>query len=107
MQKREELRITAAEIELIFKGKVALAYSNILRSYEAALAAMYEYQIIVDEMQKENEKHPMTIEEAGKMFSEEKYRDSLYDAMDNLRKAYDAVAEEKVKKQIKKQLKLV
>ncbi len=107
LQKREELRITAAEIELIFKGKVALAYSNFLRSYEAALAAMYEYQIIVDEMQKENEKHPMTIEEAGKMFSEEKYRDSLYDAVDNLRKAYDAVAEEKVKKQIKKQLKLV
>ena len=107
LRKREELRITAAEIDLIFKGKVALAYSNFLRSYEAALAAMYEYQIIVDEMQKENEKHPMTIEEAGKMFSEEKYRDSLYDAMDNLRKAYDAVAEEKVKKQIKKQFKLV
>ena len=107
LRKREELRITAAEIELIFKGKVALAYNNFLRSYEAALAAMYEYQIIVDEMQKENEKHPMTIEKAGKMFSEEKYRDSLYDAMDNLRKAYDAVAEEKVKKQIKKQLKLV
>ena len=98
LRKREELRITAAEIELIFKGKVALAYNNFLRSYEAALAAMYEYQIIVDEMQKENEKHPMTIEKAGKMFSEEKYRDSLYDAMDNLRKAYDAVAEEKVKK---------
>lgn len=107
LRKREELRITAAEIDLIFKGKVALAYSNFLRSYEAALAAMYEYQIIVDEMQKENEKHPMTIEEAGKMFSEEKYRDSLYDAMDNLRKACDAVAEEKVKKQIKKQFKLV
>lgn len=107
LRKREELRITAAEIDLIFKGKVALAYSNFLKSYEAALVAMYEYQIIVAEMQKENEKHPMTIEEAGKMFSEEKYRDSLYDAMDNLRKAYDAVAEEKVKKQIKKQFKLV
>ena len=107
LRKREELRITAAEIDLIFKGKVALAYSNFLKSYEAALAAMYEYQIIVAEMQKENEKHPMTIEEAGKMFSEEKYRDSLYDAMDNLRKAYDAVAEEKVKKQIKQQFKLV
>lgn len=107
LRKREELRITAAEIDLIFKGKVALAYSNFLRSYEAALAAMYEYQIIVDEMQKENEKHPMTIEKAGEMFSEEKYRDNLYDAMDNLRIAYDAVAEEKVKKQIKKQLKLV
>lgn len=68
---------------------------------------MYEYQIIIDKMQKENEKHPMTTEEAEKMFSEEKYRENLYNALDNLKKAYDAVAEEKVKKQIKKQLKLV
>ena len=85
----------------------ALAYSNFLRNYEAALAVMYEYQIIIDKMQKENEKHPMTTEEAEKMFSEEKYRENLYNALDNLKKAYDAVAEEKVKKQIKKQLKLV
>ena len=49
----------------------------------------------------------MTIEEAEKLFSEEKYRENLYNALDNLKKAYDAVAEEKVKKQIKKQLKLV
>ena len=83
LQKREEIRITAAEIDLIFKGEAALA------------------------MQKENEKHPMTIEEAEKLFSEEKYRENLYNALDNLKKAYDAVAEEKVEKQIKKQLKLV
>lgn len=92
---------------MIFKGEAALAYSNFLRNYEAALAVMYEYQIIIDKMQKEKEKHPMTVEEAEKMFSEEKYRENLYNALDNLKKAYDAVAEEKVEKQIKKQLKLV
>lgn len=53
LRKREEIRITAAEIELIFKGEAALAYSNFLRNYEAALAVMYEYQIIIDKMQKE------------------------------------------------------
>ena len=28
-------------------------------------------------MMKENEKHPMTLEKAGKMFSEENYRNNL------------------------------
>ena len=107
LRKREEIRITAAEIDLIFNGEAASAYSNFLRNYEAALAVMYEYQIIIDKMQKENEKHPMTIEEAEKLFSEEKYRENLYHALENLKKAYDTVAEEKIEKQIKKQLKLV
>ena len=49
LRKREEIRITAAEIELIFKGEAALAYSNFLRNYEAALAVMYEYQIIIED----------------------------------------------------------
>lgn len=95
------------EIELIFKGEVALAYSDFLRTYEAALAVMYQYQIIIDKMRKENEKHPMTIKESEKMFSEKKYRDNLYDALAKLRKAYDAVAQEQVEKQMKKQLKLI
>ena len=107
LRKREEIRITAAEIDLIFNGEAASAYSNFLRNYEVALAVMYEYQIIIDKMQKENEKHPLTIEEAEKLFSEEKYRENLYHALENLKKAYDTVAEEKIEKQIKKQLKLV
>ena len=41
------------------------------------------------------------------MFSEEKYRADLYNALDNLRKAYDAVAQDKVEKQLKKQLSLI
>lgn len=50
LRKREELRNTAMEIELIFKGEAALAYSDFLRTYEAALAVMYQYQIIIDKM---------------------------------------------------------
>ena len=107
LRKREELRNTAMEIELIFKGEAALAYSDFLRSYEVALAVMYQYQIIIDKMRKENEKHPMTIEESEKMFSEKEYRDNLYDALEKLRKAYDAVAQDQVEKQMKKQLKLI
>ena len=49
----------------------------------------------------------MTIEKLEKMFSEKKYRNNLYDALAKLRKAYDAVAQEQVKKQMKKQLNLI
>ena len=84
-----------------------MAYSDFLRTYEVALAVMYQYQIIIEGMRKENEKYPMTTEESEKMFSEKKYRDNLYDTLEKLRKAYDAVAQDQVEKQMKKQLKLI
>ena len=91
---------------MIFKGDVALKYSEFLRAYENALDKMYQYQIIIDKMKKANEENPVTVE-AGKMFSEEKYRADLYNALDNLRKTYDVVAQDKVEKQLKKQLSLI
>ena len=54
LRKREELRNIAMEIELIFKGEAALVYSNFMRTYEAALAVMYQYEIVIDkEMKKQ------------------------------------------------------
>ena len=94
LRKREELRNTAIEIELIFKG-------------EAALAVMYQYEIVIDKMRKEKEQHPMTREELEERFSEEKYRDNLYDALAKLRKAYDAVSQNHIEKEMKKQLRLI
>ena len=107
LRKREELRKLAMEFELIFKGDVALKYSEFLRAYENALYKMYQYQIIIDRMKKANEESPMTVEAAGEIFSEEKYRDSLFNALDNLRKTYDVAAQDKVEKQLKKQLSLI
>ena len=107
LKKREEIRSMAMEFELIFKGNAALLYSNFLRDYEKALAVMYQYQIVIANMEKENSKRPRTSEELSQMFSEEKYRNDLYDAMDKLRESYDAVAQEKVEKQLRKQLALL
>ena len=106
LRRREELRNMAMETELIFKGEVALAYSNFLRAYESALAVMYQYQIVINEIEKENEKRPMTLEETEKIFSEKEYRSRRYDALDKLKEAYDVVTQNKVEKQMKKQLTL-
>lgn len=71
------------------------------------LAVMYQYQIIIKKMEEENGKHPNTSEVLSKMFSEEEYRDRLYDALGKLKASYDAVSQEKNDKQLRKQLTLI
>lgn len=107
LKKREELRSMAMEFELIFKGDIALQYSNFLRDYEKTLAAMYQYQIIIKKINEENSKHPRPLKELSQLFSEKKYRDNLYEALDKLRESYDAVAQEKVEKKLRKQIALI
>lgn len=106
LKKREELRNMAMEFEFIFKGNVASLYGNFLRDYENALAVMYQYEIIIRKMKEENEKYPHTSEVLSKMFSEEEYRDRLYDALGKLKVSYDKVSQEKNDKQLRKQLAL-
>lgn len=107
LKKREELRNMAMEFEFIFKGNVASLYGNFLRDYENALAVMYQYEIIIRRMKEENEKYPHTSEVLSKMFSEEEYRDRLYDALGKLKVSYDTVSQEKNDKQLRKQLALI
>lgn len=107
LKKREELRNMAMEFEFIFKGNVASLYGNFLRDYENALAVMYQYEIIIRKMKEENEKYPHTSEMLSKMFSEEEYRDRLYDALGKLKVSYDTVSQEKNDKQLRKQLALI
>ena len=107
LRKLEELRNMAMEFELIFKGDAASQYANFLRVYADTLAMMYRYQIVINKMNKEKEKRPMTIEESESLFHEKKYREERYDAIDKLKVAYDAVAEDKIQKQMRKQLALI
>ncbi len=107
LKKREELRSMAMEFELIFKGNTALRYSDFLRDYEKSLSVMYQYQIIIKKMDEENSERPRTLEDLAQQFSEKEYRDKLYDALDKLRESYDAVAQEKVEKKLRKQLVLI
>lgn len=107
LKKREELRNMAMEFEFIFKGNVASLYGDFLRDYENALAVMYQYEIIIRKMKEENEKYPHTSEVLSKMFSEEEYRDRLYDALGKLKVSYDTVSQEKNDKQLRKQLALI
>lgn len=104
LKKREELRNIAAEIQIIFKGKGAKLYSEFVNHYEAALHCIYQYQIIINKMKKENTKHTMTEKELQNMFYEPEYRKNLYLKFDELLSAYKAVSQPDIEKNIKKQL---
>lgn len=106
LRKREELRSLAMELELIFEGQEALLYSNFIRAYEKTLAAMYRYKIVIDNMEKENQKSPKNEEALSNICGEKPIRQKLYGALDNLKTAYDAITQSKAEGKIKQQITL-
>ena len=106
LRKREELRSLAMELELIFEGQEALLYSNFIRAYEKTLAAMYRYKIVIDNMEKENQKSPKNEEALSNICGEKTIRQKLYGALDNLKTAYDAITQSKAEGKIKQQITL-
>lgn len=106
LKKREELRGLATEIRLIFKKPVSELYGNFVECYEMTLFRMYQYQIIIDKMMKENERNPMTREELQKVFPEKKQRLEMYDAIEKLKVSYQVLIQEKANEKITKYIRL-
>lgn len=106
LRKREELRSLAMEFEFIFKGPEVSSYSNFIRAYENTLAAMYRYKIVIDNMEKENQKSPKNEEALSNICGEKPIRQKLYGALDNLKTAYDAITQSKAEGKIKQQITL-
>lgn len=67
---------------------------------------MYQYQIVLDRINKVNEGHRLIIEEAQQEVGEKQHRIKLQKAFDNLKQADIMLRKENVEEQIKKQIKL-
>lgn len=104
LKKREELRKLAAEIKLIFKGKEAIIYSDFVTCYEMTLQKMYQYQIVINGMQEENHKCPMTLEELQRLYPEKTQRQQLYVALEQLKNAYARIEKERTEEKIRNQI---
>lgn len=104
LKKREELCELATELKLIFKGTEAIWYSEFVSCYEITLFEMYQYQIVIDKIQKANNEKPTTLECLQEKLSEEKQRNELYLAMAHLKEAYAKLVDKKAEEKIKKQL---
>jgi hypothetical protein len=107
LKKLEELRQLALEVEFIFKGKASHWYSEFVLCYEKTLYSMYQYQIIIDKMKRENEKYPRTQKELQELFSEQTYRETLYSSMECLKAVYKKIVNERADEKIEKQISLI
>lgn len=100
LTKREQLRTLAKEIGLIFNGKEAKNYAEFVSCYEKTLYKMYQYQIALNSIDKENEKHPISTA------LEKRIREDLYLAMQELQEAHTILINEKADEKIRRQLSL-
>lgn len=104
--KREHLRTLATEIELIFNGKEAISYAEFVSCYERTLFKMYQYQIALNGIDKENEKHLMQTEAFRDPSLERQMRENLYSEIRELKEAYAVLLNEKVDEKIRRQISL-
>lgn len=104
--KLDEMKSLAMEASFAFKGKPSKAIANFLNAYQALLLAMYQYKIILDEMQTTAANFRYGPEKAMESVGEPRHRDALYKAEDELARAYRVLVKRCVAGKIKRQIKL-
>ena len=105
--KLEELRDISTEIDLIFNCQVsAKKIGAFILAYADALMGLYKYQMIIERMNAENKKNPMTLEKAQKLVSENSHRNELLEVLMDLLVKYDAASQQEVDEELRKQIAL-
>ena len=104
--KMETLKDASIKIKYIFNGKAAILLGDYVLCYQELLFKMYQYQILLKNMDKASQDFRLTIEEAQKTVDEKHHREELQKAIDNLKQAYNALKKEKVEEKIEKQIRL-
>lgn len=106
LQKMEEIKEVAAEASLIFTRRIARYLSEFVYKYQVLLFAMYQYEIALNNMENYAGEFQWTLEKAAGELNEEEFRNAVYDARDELRRAYDAFNEKEISKRIERQIRL-
>lgn len=106
--KIEELKKLSNEIRFLFRDNSGVLLGNFIIEYQNVLMELYKYQIVLDLMKNDEipRKNKPTYNELQKEYGELKYRHSLYDAIDDLKKSYHEVVSKKVINKIEKSIKL-
>ncbi|WP_289225918.1 hypothetical protein, partial [Bacteroides acidifaciens] len=71
------------------------------------LFKMYQYQILLNKMQKSAQDFNLTLDKAQEAVGEKQQREELQKAMEDLKQAYDILKKEDVEEKIEKQIKLL
>lgn len=107
LTKMEELEKIASESELIFSRKYGNRVSTFIRNYKETLIKMYEYQILLRNIEAIHKRNPnKDIDELRKESNEYSYRDKLLNQYNNLSDSYIMLKKYNVIDKLKKEIKL-
>ena len=103
----EIMKDVSAKIKFMFGGKIASFLGNYVLCYQELLFKMYQYQILLNKMQKSAQDFNLTLDKAQEAVGEKQQREELQKAMEDLKQAYDILKKEDVEEKIEKQIKLL
>lgn len=105
--KIDALENVSSQIKLIFENKYAILLGDYVLCYQKLLLKMYQYQIFLNNLNKQANNPGITQEDANNKIKESTIWPKLQRAIENLQNAYDILKKENVQKKIEKQIKLI
>lgn len=106
LRKIELLKELSVEASLTYRGSVASYISQFLVAYEELLFSMYQYEILLDHMEKDAETFHWTLEKASKELNEVELRERVVEAKDALMRAFMKLTRKESIAKIKGQIRL-
>lgn len=106
LKKMENIKEISTKIKLIFTGENAEKVAEFVYLYQELLYALYQYQIIWENMRKYSEQFYVTLEEAQREISEQKHRDRVWEVIDDLDALFVEIESNDILRALEEQIKL-
>lgn len=100
------MKSLSMEATFVFKGQPKTTIAEFIDAYQALLFTIYQYQIILNEMQANSRKFHWSRDEAVEKMGEKRYREELYRAEGRLTAAYERLASKRSIGKIRRQIRL-
>lgn len=106
LTKLEMLEKNAVELELLWNSEAGRKASCFVKQYKELLMSIYKQQILLKYLHKQNEEHPISLEEFQQQAKENAIKIGLYDDIKKLDSIYHSIIEEKVEEELTDGIKL-
>ena len=104
--KLTELQSLALEASFVFKGCLGSSLALFIDSYRSLLFSMYQYQILLDRVEKIGEEQHKSLADACALVGEPEGREELVNARRTLLESYNRLIDKKTEKKVERQCRL-
>lgn len=106
LTKLELLEKNATEIKLLWNSNAGGKAECFVKQYKELLMSMYQQQIMLKHLHKQNEEHPMNLAEFQRRAKENALNINLYSNIEKLDSIYNDIIEKKVEQELADRIKV-